>query len=207
MGRPCGGRQGELRMKMQNTRARNCSRSTACPCRRGRSARRPNRWRRRPGLGGTAVAQVLAGGRGKAGGGQGGWVRGRGGGVRPLDPGQGAYFEQAKSNLRIHRVLVEVLPIAKEYYIGITTDRTTQRNVFIVSSQGGMDIEEVAHTHPSAIRPVDRSWAFATSRSGRWPRTAASPPTRSGDSRRSSRPVHGVRGERTRRSPRSTPSW
>jgi succinyl-CoA synthetase beta subunit len=60
--------------------------------------------------------------------------------------------------LRIDEVLVEeVLPIAKEYYIGITTDRATQRNVFIVSSQGGMDIEEVAHSHPDAIGrlPVD----------------------------------------------------
>jgi succinyl-CoA synthetase beta subunit len=60
--------------------------------------------------------------------------------------------------LRIDEVLVEeVLPIAKEYYIGITTDRATQRNVFIVSSQGGMDIEEVAHSHPmpSGRLPVD----------------------------------------------------
>lgn len=111
-------------------------------------------------LGGTVVvkAQVLAGGRGKA------------GGVKvvktPEDAqafaasilGKELYFEQAKDNLRIDRVLVEQgLDIAKEYYIGITTDRGTQRNVFIVSSQGGMDIEEVAHEHPDAIGryPVD----------------------------------------------------
>ncbi len=111
-------------------------------------------------LGGKAVvkAQVLAGGRGKA------------GGVKVAKSveeardfaasilGNELYFEQAKSNLRIERVLVEeMLPIAKEYYIGITTDRSTQRNVFIVSSQGGMDIEEVAHSHPEAIGrlPVD----------------------------------------------------
>jgi succinyl-CoA synthetase beta subunit len=105
-------------------------------------------------LGGTVVvkAQVLAGGRGKA------------GGVKvvktPEDAkafaasilGKELYFEQAKDNLRIDQVLVEQgLNIAKEYYIGITTDRGTQRNVFIVSSQGGMDIEEVAHSNPDAI--------------------------------------------------------
>ena len=41
--------------------------------------------------------------------------------------------------------------IAKEYYLAITTDRSTRRNVIIASSEGGMDIEEVAAKHPDAI--------------------------------------------------------
>jgi succinyl-CoA synthetase beta subunit len=111
-------------------------------------------------LGGRGVvkAQVLAGGRGKAGGVK---VAKSADEARDFAAsllGKSLYFEQAKQELRIDQLLVEeVLPIAKEYYIGITTDRTTQRNVFIVSSQGGMDIEEVAHSHPDAIGrlPVD----------------------------------------------------
>jgi succinyl-CoA synthetase beta subunit len=111
-------------------------------------------------LGGAAVvkAQVLAGGRGKAGGVKVTRTPEEAAAFAGSILGKELYFEQAKGNLRIDAVLVEeVLPIAKEYYIGVTTDRNTQRNVFIVSSQGGMDIEEVAHTHPGAIGrlPVD----------------------------------------------------
>jgi len=111
-------------------------------------------------LGGRGVvkAQVLAGGRGKAGGVKVAKTPEEGQAFANAILGQKLYFAQAGEELQIDRLLVEeLLPIAKEYYIGITTDRGTQRNVFIVSSQGGMDIEEVAHTHPDAIGrfPVD----------------------------------------------------
>ena len=111
-------------------------------------------------LGGKGVvkAQVLAGGRGKAGGVKVAKSAEEGQAFAASILGKALYFEQAKQDLTIDRVLVEdVLPIAKEYYLGLTSDRTTQRNVFIVSSQGGMDIEEVAHSHPDAIGryPVD----------------------------------------------------
>jgi succinyl-CoA synthetase beta subunit len=111
-------------------------------------------------LGGRAVvkAQVLAGGRGKAGGVKVTKTPEEAQAFAASILGKSLYFEQAKSELLIDRVYVEeALPIAKEYYIGITTDRASQRNVFIVSSQGGMDIEEVAHSHPEAIGrlPVD----------------------------------------------------
>jgi succinyl-CoA synthetase beta subunit len=45
----------------------------------------------------------------------------------------------------------EGLPIDKEFYLGITLDRVTGRNVFMASSAGGMDIEEVAATEPEKI--------------------------------------------------------
>ncbi len=41
--------------------------------------------------------------------------------------------------------------IKKEYYVSAVTDRATQRVAFIVSSEGGMDIEEVAHSTPEKI--------------------------------------------------------
>jgi succinyl-CoA synthetase beta subunit len=111
-------------------------------------------------LGGKGVvkAQVLAGGRGKAGAVKVAKTTDEAKEFAASILGKKLYFEQAKEELPIERLYVEeMLPIAKEYYIGITTDRTTQRNVFIVSSQGGMDIEEVAHNNPDAIGrlPVD----------------------------------------------------
>jgi succinyl-CoA synthetase beta subunit len=48
-------------------------------------------------------------------------------------------------------LIEEGLPIDKEFYLGITLDRVTGRNVFMASSAGGMDIEEVAATEPEKI--------------------------------------------------------
>src|SRR6267143_4523240 len=51
------------------------------------------------------------------------------------------------------RVLLieEGLPIDKEFYLGIVLDRATGRQVFMASSAGGMDIEEVAAKTPEKI--------------------------------------------------------
>lgn len=52
----------------------------------------------------------------------------------------------------INSLLVEeTLKIAKEAYCAITIDRATKKPVVIVSAQGGMDIEEVADNHPDSI--------------------------------------------------------
>lgn len=45
----------------------------------------------------------------------------------------------------------EGLPIDKEFYLGITLDRTSGRDVFMASSKGGMDIEKVAAETPDLI--------------------------------------------------------
>jgi succinyl-CoA synthetase beta subunit len=45
----------------------------------------------------------------------------------------------------------EGLPIDREFYLGITLDRVTGRNVFMASSAGGMDIEKVAEETPELI--------------------------------------------------------
>ena len=55
----------------------------------------------------------------------------------------------------VRRLLVEEgADIKKEYYVGIVTDRTTQRVCVMASSEGGMDIEEVAAHHPEKILKV-----------------------------------------------------
>src|ERR671939_908606 len=52
----------------------------------------------------------------------------------------------------VRTLLVEEgLPIDKEFYLGIVLDRATGRPVFMASSAGGMDIEEVAAKTPELI--------------------------------------------------------
>ncbi len=48
-------------------------------------------------------------------------------------------------------LIEEGLPIDREFYLGITLDRVTGRNVFMASSEGGMDIEKVAEETPHLI--------------------------------------------------------
>lgn len=52
----------------------------------------------------------------------------------------------------VNSVLIEEkLPIAKEAYCAIAIDRTSKRPVLMVSRFGGMDIEEVSEKHPESI--------------------------------------------------------
>ena len=52
----------------------------------------------------------------------------------------------------VQRVLVEqACNIEKEYYLGMIIDRGTQRIMVIASASGGMEIEEVAMTHPEKV--------------------------------------------------------
>src|SRR5690606_3171180 len=53
---------------------------------------------------------------------------------------------------KVQTLLIEEgLPIDKEFYLGITLDRVTGRDVFMASSEGGMDIEAVAEDTPDLI--------------------------------------------------------
>jgi succinyl-CoA synthetase beta subunit len=45
----------------------------------------------------------------------------------------------------------EGLDIEKEYYLGVTLDRATSRITFMASTEGGVEIEEVAEKHPEKI--------------------------------------------------------
>jgi succinyl-CoA synthetase beta subunit len=56
---------------------------------------------------------------------------------------------------KVRRLLVEDgADIKKEYYVGLLTDRATQSVVVMASSEGGMDIEEVAAVTPEKIIKV-----------------------------------------------------
>ena len=56
---------------------------------------------------------------------------------------------------KVRRLLVEDgADIKKEYYVSIVTDRGSQKVVLMASSEGGMNIEEVAHDTPEKIIKV-----------------------------------------------------
>ncbi len=97
-------------------------------------------------------AQVLVGGRGKA------------GGIKlaatPDDAEKVAaqILAMGIKGLPVHKVLVdEALDIATEMYLGIVVDRATRRPILMASCSGGIDIEEVARTTPEKIvrTPID----------------------------------------------------
>lgn len=98
-------------------------------------------------------AQVHAGGRGKA------------GGVKLVDtPREAADYAETMlgtnlvtiqtdaSGQPINIVLVEeTCDIANELYLGVVIDRASQRVVVMASTEGGMEIEQVAHDTPEKI--------------------------------------------------------
>lgn len=104
-----------------------------------------NRW--------VVKAQIHAGGRGK------------GGGVKVVDSldevRQAAEdmlgmmlitHQTSPEGQRVNRLLVEEgAEIARELYVGLVIDRSSQRVVVMVSSEGGTEIEEVAATNPEKI--------------------------------------------------------
>ncbi len=56
---------------------------------------------------------------------------------------------------KVRRLLIEDgADIRKEYYVSVVTDRATQRVALMASSEGGMNIEEVAHDTPEKIIKV-----------------------------------------------------
>jgi len=98
-------------------------------------------------------AQIHAGGRGKAGG-----VKV----VDALDEVKKAAEAMIGTRLVTHQTgpegslvqrvwIEEASPIRREFYLGFVIDRGTQRITVIASSEGGMDIEEVAKTSPDKI--------------------------------------------------------
>ena len=56
---------------------------------------------------------------------------------------------------KVRRLLIEEgADIKKELYVSMVVDRASQRVALLASSEGGMDIEEVAHKNPEAIKKV-----------------------------------------------------
>jgi len=97
-------------------------------------------------------AQVKIGGRGKA------------GGVKLADSPDDAHTKAQNiigmdiKGHTVHRVLIaEASDIKSEYYLSFLLDRANRTFTAICSVEGGMEIEEVAHTNPDAIAriPID----------------------------------------------------
>jgi succinyl-CoA synthetase beta subunit len=105
-------------------------------------------------------AQVHAGGRGK-----GHFKNGFQGGVHLIEsPEQAAEFagkmlnetlvtiQTGEAGKLVSKVMIaEAVDITHEYYLAILMDRATCRPVIVVSTEGGMSIEDVAHNTPEKI--------------------------------------------------------
>jgi succinyl-CoA synthetase beta subunit len=91
-------------------------------------------------------AQVRVGGRGKAGG-----VKL----ARSIDEARAAGEQILGMNIKgltVEKVLVaQGIKFNSEYYVGLTIDRNTKSVIFMASSEGGVEIEEVAKENPNAI--------------------------------------------------------
>jgi len=121
-------------------------------------------------------AQVKTGGRGKA------------GGVKLADGPDEAYDKASQilgMDIKGHTVytvlIAQATDIAAEYYLSFLLDRANRTFLSICSVQGGMEIEEVAHTDPGAVARipvsplagVDRAKAQEIIAAGRIPAEAA----------------------------------
>ncbi len=97
-------------------------------------------------------AQVLAGGRGKAGG-----VKL----ARTMDAAREAADQILGMDIKgytVEKVLVaEGVKFNSEFYVGLTIDRNTKSVILMASAEGGVEIEEVAKDNPEAILkfPID----------------------------------------------------
>jgi succinyl-CoA synthetase beta subunit len=101
-------------------------------------------------------AQIHAGGRGKA------------GGVKLAKSPEEAFeiaqqligltlvtHQTGPEGKEIGRLLVEEgMNIEKEFYVGVTLDRSTSKNVLMVSTEGGMEIEKVAEETPERLLKI-----------------------------------------------------
>ncbi len=120
-------------------------------------------------------AQVKTGGRGKA------------GGVKLADGPDEAYAKAGQilgmdiKGHTVHKVLVaQAVDIDQEYYLSFLVDRAGRQFMSICSVEGGVEIEEVAHTNPEAIARigidpltgVDRAKAAEIIEAGRIPAEA-----------------------------------
>ncbi|MEN9770114.1 MAG: hypothetical protein RLZZ180_1744 [Pseudomonadota bacterium] len=101
-------------------------------------------------------AQIHAGGRGKGGGVKVAKsieeVKARAGDILGM---QLKTHQTGPLGQKVRRLYIEDgADIQKEYYLSVVTDRASQKVAFIASSEGGMDIEEVAHSTPEKIVKV-----------------------------------------------------
>jgi len=135
-------------MKFLEYQVKERFKAAGIPVPEGRLARTPNEVAlAAAALGSVAVkAQVPVGGRGKAGG-----IKLAHTPVEARRAGEQIIGMEIKG-YRVREVWCETaVEISRELYLGLTIDRDARNAVLILSGRGGMDIEEVAETHPEAI--------------------------------------------------------
>jgi succinyl-CoA synthetase beta subunit len=145
-------------MKLQEYMAKGLLRGAGVAVPEGKVAESPEEVRqvaREIGCPVAVKAQVLVGGRGKA------------GGIKVAETPDSA-FAAAEAiigmdikGLTVQKVLVEkAIAIEAEYYAGLAVDRSRGCFALMLSSMGGIDIEEVARDHPGAIVKIAVDPAF-----------------------------------------------
>ena len=99
-------------------------------------------------LGGVVVvkAQVLTGGRGKAGG-----IKLAESPVEAAERGEEILGMDIRGHVVRKLWIEKASDIAKEYYLSVTFDRGEKKPLFMLTTQGGVDIEEVAARSPEAL--------------------------------------------------------
>ena len=139
-------------MKLHEYQARDILQRYGIPVTGGGVASTPEEVRRLTAESGGKVAvkaQVQVGGRGKA------------GGIKLAETPEEAEAVARQilgmdiKGLTVEKVLVaEAITYEKEIYLSVILDRATKRVVMIASSEGGVEIEEVAKTNPDAIKKI-----------------------------------------------------
>lgn len=147
-------------MKLQEYHSKEIFARYGVPIPRGRLAHTPAEARRHAEwLDGPVVvkAQVLTGGRGKA------------GGVRRADTPEeteriaALILGMQIKEMPVRKVLVdEAISTRSEIYLGITIDRAARRVVVMASAEGGVEIEEIASVSPEKIIriSVESPWSL-----------------------------------------------
>ena len=107
-------------------------------------------------LGAVVKVQVLMGGRGKAGGIQRVKTAPEAESIAASFLGKPFSTTQSGGESKIVKavLLTEAVAIREEYYLGIVIDRSAGQPVILFSKEGGVDIEEIARTKPSAIQKI-----------------------------------------------------
>lgn len=110
------------------------------------------------GLPAVIKSQVLTGGRGKA------------GGIKVVNSLEEAAKETTRllgseiKGLKVNKLLIEQkIDIVREYYVGVITDRDSYGPVAIVSSMGGMNVEDVSKDHPDKISKMNIDYVYGLS--------------------------------------------
>jgi succinyl-CoA synthetase beta subunit len=142
----------EYTVRLQEYQSKSLFAKHGIPIPRGRVASTPEQARQfAEELGGAVAvkAQVLVGGRGKA------------GGIRlastpaEAEEAASAILGMQVRGLPVRQLLLEeAVGFEQEIYLGIVVDRSSRQAVMMASAEGGVEIEQVARDHPEAIVKV-----------------------------------------------------